>query len=163
MTLSNRVTLDQLSKMGSKEVEALPVDQIAMLLEAVSEQEKATKAAKEKLHNACVLRWGARAQVERRSAGKDTGTVTLTEGEYTIKADLPKSVEWDQDRLDAIACIIRDVWKREPAEYIEAKLSVAEAKYCNWPSDLRDVFTPARTLKAGKPTFKFDLNKAEAA
>ncbi len=163
MTLSNRVTLDQLSKMGSKEVEALPVDQIALLLEAVSEQEKATKAAKEKLHTACVLRWGARAQVERRSAGKDTGTVTLTEGEYTIKADLPKAPEWDQDILDQIACTIRDVWKREPAEYIEAKLSVAEAKYCNWPSDLRDVFTPARTLKTGKPTFKFDLNKAEAA
>ena len=39
---------------------------------------------------------------DRAEQRKDTGTVRFTDGDVTIVSELPKRVEWDQDRLAAI-------------------------------------------------------------
>ena len=161
MSISNRVTLAQLNKMESAEVNSLPVDQIAMLLEDVAEREACTKRAKDKLTATLASRYSAPAQIKRKATGKDTGTVHLVDGDFDVKADLPKDVKWDQAALAALQVTIRDAWKRDPAEYIKATFTVEEKKYEAWPSDLRALFTPARTLGVGKP--KFDLTPRKEA
>src|SRR5690606_8814106 len=65
MTISNRISLDELRRM------------------------------------AVALKYGDRAHATRQAAGKDTGTVRFDDGAVTVIADLPKRVDWDQDKLAA--------------------------------------------------------------
>lgn len=79
-------------------------------------------------------------------AGK-MGTVTIDR----IKFNVPKKVEWDQDKL---AALYSEIGETAP-EYIDTKYSVSETKYKSWPSAIADQFEPARTVKAGATTFEF--------
>ena len=99
----------------------------------------------------------------RYAAGlNDTGTFNRTDGQYEIKITVPKTVAWDDAKLaDAIETIRS--WGENPADYVEIKHSVAESKYKAWPPAIRDLFTPARTVKPGKPRFDVAPAKAEAA
>lgn len=67
-----------------------------------------------------------------------------------IKFHIPKSVVWDQEKLQELydACV------DNPREYISVKYSVAESKYNAWPEHIRQSFEPARTVKTGKVTIK---------
>ena len=101
---------------------------------------------------------GAKTAAEaRRACGKDTGTVRLVDGDYTVVADLPKRVDWDQEVLAQIARNIADSGE-DPAEFIDTKLTVSERKYGALPEAWRKGFEPARTVRTGKPKFRFVLN-----
>jgi hypothetical protein len=93
---SNRVVLAQLATMDAEQVAGLPIDQISLLLEDVAEQKAQTKRLDEKLSAALNLKYAKRAAELRREAGKDTGTVTIQEDGYIVRADLPKAVEWSE-------------------------------------------------------------------
>jgi hypothetical protein len=90
----------------------------------------------------------------RRACGKDTGTVRLVDGDFTVVADLPKRVEWDQAKLAAMVERIRAAGE-DPAEYVEITFKVPERAYVAWPEAIRQGFEPARTVKTG--TLKIDL------
>jgi hypothetical protein len=44
-----------------------------------------------------------------------------------------------------------------PAEFIETSYRVSETKYQAWQESLRSQFTPARTVKVGKATYRLAL------
>lgn len=92
----------------------------------------------------------------------DMGTHRRLDGDYEIKITVPKRVEWDQEELDHAVGIIRS-WNENPTDYVDFKLSVAESKYKAWPPAIRDLFTPARTVKAGKAKFEIARASREAA
>lgn len=99
----------------------------------------------------------------RYAAGlNDTGTHRRIDGDYEITVTVPKRVEWDQEEIAHAVGVIRS-WSEDPADYVEKKITVAESKYKAWPPAIRDLFTPARTVKAGKPSFKIASAKKEAA
>ena len=75
-------------------------------------------------------------------------------------ADLPKRVDWDQDRLAAMAERIRAAGD-DPAEYLDISFKVPERKYVAWPEAIREGFEPARTVRPG--TLKFRLLLGEEA
>lgn len=160
--MSNRVTLAQLGGMTGDQVANLPVDQIAMLLEEMADQKASLKALDDLLHSALVTRYGEQADGIRRAEGKDTGAVSIGDGDFTIKADKPKKVEWDQARLREAEATVRS-WGEDPAQYITAVLSVPESRFAAWPDSIRKVFEPARTVGAGRPTFKVERAKRRAA
>ena len=54
-------------------------------------------------------------------------------------------------------------WGENPADYVDTKLSVSETSYKAWPPAIRDLFTPARTVKPGKKKFEVALTQKEAA
>ena len=91
----------------------------------------------------------------RRACGKDTGTVRLVDGDYTIVADLPKRVDWDQGKLAQLARNIAESGE-DPAEFIDTRLSVSERKYTALPAAWRREFEPARTVGFGKASFKLE-------
>ena len=64
-------------------------------------------------------------------------------------ADLPKRVDWDQEKLAAIVERIRAAGD-EPAEYVESSFKVAERSYAAWPTAIREGFEPARTVRPGQ-------------
>lgn len=159
---SNRTTLAELRQMDAEQAALLPVDHLAMLHEDVADLKADAKRLDDLLCSAMTARYGDKAAALRRSAGKDTGTVSVGDGEYVVKADLPKKVEWDEDALAEAERKLRDMGE-DPAEYIKVKRAVSEAAYNNWPSSLRGMFEPARTVSTGKPSFKIERAKRRAA
>ena len=104
------------------------------------------------------VRYATRAAEARRACGKDTGTVRLVDGDYTVAADLPKRIDWDQEKLAQIARSISDSGG-DPAEFIDTKLTVPERKYTALPEAWRKGFEPARTVKTG--ALKVTLEREE--
>lgn len=99
---------------------------------------------------------------ERRYAAgiNNTGTHHRHDGDIETTINVPKRVDWDQIELSKAVETIKG-WNENPADYVETKMTVKEAAYSNWPPAIRDLFTPARTVKKGKASFKF-ANKAAA-
>lgn len=99
----------------------------------------------------------------RYAAGlNSTGTHRRIDGDYEIRIEVPKNVAWDQAKLAAAIETIRG-WGENPADYVDTKLSVSETSYNAWPPAIRDLFTPARTVKPGKKKFEVALAQKEAA
>ena len=42
----------------------------------------------------------------------------------------------------------------DPRDYVEVSLKVSERKYGSWPTHIRSLFEPSRTVRAGKETFE---------
>jgi hypothetical protein len=141
------------------DIAALPAPMLALLQEEAEEAVKAARRLADWLHGAITLRYGDRAAEARRADGKDSGTVRLEDGEVTVIADLPKRVEWDQNKLGQTVERIRAAGE-DVAEYVEITLRVSERKYGAWPPAIRQGFEGARTVKTGKPTFRLVLGDA---
>ncbi|MGO1069758.1 hypothetical protein [Lysobacter sp. CA199] len=110
----------------------------------------------ELVDRALELKYNHLAQAQRLAAGKDTGSVTFSDGPVRVSVDLPKKVEWDQAALARIADRIRAAGQ-DPSEFLAVTYKVSESKYNAWPISMRTSFDPARTLKTGKPTFRLSL------
>ena len=150
----NTPTPDDLPGLDPKEIADLPVELLAVLQHEIEARLKSDKAAKARLDGALSLRYATRAAEERRAAGKDTGTIRFDDGDFTVVADLPKRVEWDQVQLAAMVERIRASGD-DPAQYVDVTIRVPERKYSAWPQAIRAEFEPARIVKTG--TLKIDL------
>lgn len=159
MSSSNRVTLTQLDKMTAEEVQAIPQDQLVMLTEDLADKAETQKARDAKLKAEIARRYATKAADLRASSKKMTGTVNIIDGDYQIKANLPKKVEWDQPKLREAIEVIKS-WKENPDDYVTTELSVPEKNYEAWPPVIRKVFEGARTLKTQTQTFKFEKREA---
>jgi hypothetical protein len=150
----NTPTCDDLPSLSPQDIAQLPVELLAILQREVDERMAQVKAAKARLDGALTVRYASRAADERRAAGKDTGTIRLIDGDFTVVVDLPKRVDWDQDRLAAMVERIRAAGD-DPAQYVEIAYKVPERNYTAWPDAIRANFEPARTVKTG--TLKIEI------
>ena len=157
MTISNHITLADIHRMPVGQIAALPADQLAMLKDAADQQLAQAKSLADWLDGAISLKYADRAQTTRHGAGKDTGTIRFEDDGVTVIAELPKRIDWDQAKLAQIAANIASAGE-DPAEFIDTKLSVSERKFCALPESWRKGFEPARTVRTGKPKFRFVLN-----
>ncbi|ALK09029.1 hypothetical protein [Blastochloris viridis] len=148
MTISNRISLDELRRMAVGDIAALSAEQLALLQDEAADALRRAKTVCEWLDGAIVFKYGDRAHAARQAAGKDTGTIRLIDGTVTIVADLPKKVEWDQDRLAEIVERIRSAGD-DPTQYVDIAFKVPERKYAAWPNAIRTVFESARTVRTG--------------
>jgi hypothetical protein len=144
----NTPTPDDLQALSAAEIAALPVELLAILQHEIDARLKRDKAAKARLDAGLAVRYADRAAEERQAAGKDTGTTRFDDGDFTIVADLPKRVDWDQDKLAAMVARIRDAGD-DPAQYVDIAIKVPERKYAAWPDNIREQFEPARTVRSG--------------
>jgi hypothetical protein len=99
-------------------------------------------------------RYGQRARQARAAEAKDTGTVRFNDNGFTVVAELPKRVKWDQRRLKELVDLISSSWGEDPADYVKIKFEVSERAYEAWPARLKELFTPARTVETGKPSYE---------
>jgi hypothetical protein len=115
------------------------------------------KAMDTHLRQALDRRYADQAHSQRLALGKDTGIVHFEDGPVRVSVDLPKKVEWDQAQLTEIARRIATAGD-DPGEFLETSYRVPETRFNAWPESLKRVFTPARTLKTGKPTYALTLH-----
>lgn len=156
----NRPHLDDMLRLPVDEVLALPAEHLALLQEDAATALDEAKRNRDWIESVIAARYGQRAVALRAEQRKDTGSVRFADGEVTIVADLPKRVEWDQDRLAAVVDRIRAAGD-DPAEYVEVTYKVPERAYTAWPEHIRTAFTAARTVRTGKASFKLTLTGAE--
>jgi hypothetical protein len=116
---------DDLPGLSPQEIADLPVELLAILQSEIDARLTRDKAIKVRLDGALILRYAARAAEERQAEGKDTGTVRFDDGDFTIVADLPKRIAWDQNKLANMADRIRAAGE-DPSEYIDAAFKVAD-------------------------------------
>ena len=114
------------------------------------------KKARVKLDTATDQRYGEQARQCLVESGRDFGTTHFDAGPLRVTFDLPKRVSWDQKQLAAIAERIVASGERVQ-DYMDVDLSVSESRYNSWPPVLKEQFAPARTAKAGKPSFSLTL------
>lgn len=157
MTISNRISLDELRRMAVGDIAALPAEQLALLQDEADEALRRAKTACDWLAGAVALKYADRAHAARLAAGKDTGTVRFDDGAVTVIAELPKRVDWDQEKLGALVERIHAEGD-DPAEYVDVAIKVPERKFAAWPSHIRSAFEDARTVRTGKPSFRLFLN-----
>lgn len=153
---TNRIHLGQLASLTNAELQAVPLPQIAMLLEDADAQKKVVATYIDRLNAELNRRFGTEAQQMRKAEGKDTGVVTLLADGVKVKADLRKQVAWKQSLLAQAVETIKS-WGENPADYVDIEVAVSEARFNAWPPAIRKLFEPARTVSTGKPTFKLEL------
>ena len=85
------------------------------------------------------------------------------DNDFTVIADLPKRVKWDQAKLRHAIEIIRTGWGDDPTDYVKTKFEVSEAAFTNWPRPVRELFTPARTVETGLPAYRIESTSDEPA
>jgi len=158
---SNRPRLDDIRHMPVGEIAKLPAEHLALLQEDAAAALEAARLIKDWLDGAIGLRYADRAAAVRAAENKGTGAVRFEDGAVLVAVDLPKKVEWDQERLAALVARIRDAGE-EPADYIEIVFKVPERKFSAWPESIREAFAPARTVQTGKPTFRLTITQEEA-
>ena len=158
MTTSNRIRLDDLRRMAVGDIAALPADQLVLLQDEADETLRQAKTTCDWLDGAVALKYADRAQAARQAAGKDTGTIRFDDGGVTVIADLPKRVDWDQQKLATLIERIRADGD-DPDEYVDVAIKVPERKYTAWPGHIREAFEPARTIHTGKPKFRLVLGE----
>jgi hypothetical protein len=142
-------------------IDAMTVSELAVLPAAtfVSLRAEVNRIAEEayrlegKLTAALDYRYGPRAHQARAAQDKDTGTVRFEDNGFVVVADLPKRVKWDQKRLKELVELIGSQWGENPADYVKVKFEVSERAYEAWPAKLRELFTPARTVETGRPSY----------
>ena len=144
----NTPSVDDMLNMPTGELAQMPVELLAALQGELDHASRQLKAATARFSTALDVRYATRAAEARRACGKDTGTVRLADGDYTVVADLPKRVDWDQEKLAAMVARIRAAGD-DPAQYVDITIKVPERKYTAWPDAIREGFEPARTVRTG--------------
>jgi hypothetical protein len=132
----------------------LPAATLASLKAQVEQIYEEAHRLDDKLDAALDYRYGPRAHQARAAQAKDTGTVRFEDNGFIVVADLPKRVKWDQQRLKELVELIRSGWGENPADYVKVKFEVSERAYESWPPRLKELFTPARTVETGKPSYE---------
>lgn len=154
----SRLTPDQVLATPAGDLAALQSEALFQLKNDAADLLSAAKAIVEHLERALDMKYADRAHALRMAAGKDTGVVHFDDGRVRITADLPKRIEWDQQRLAEVVRRIANGGE-DPTEYVEISYRVSETKFNAWPESLKSAFAPARTLKTGKPGFRLALMK----
>jgi len=148
------VSAADLPNLTVQQIASLPAADLARLQQEATASFRKAKAIVDWLDGALSLRYKDRATQARAQAEKDTGTVRFEDNGFTVIAELPKRVKWDQQRLKDIADLIATSWGENPADYVKVKFDVSERAYDSWPPRLKELFAPARTVETGKASYE---------
>ena len=150
---------EDLLKLPAGEIAKLPVELLAAMQREIDAAARRMKVVTARFDTALELRYATPAAEARRASGKDTGTVRLVDGDFTVVADLPKRIDWDQEKLARMAAGIAASGD-DPAEFIDTTLKVSERRYAALPEAWRKGFEPARTVKTGSLKVTIAPNEA---
>lgn len=159
MSIPNIPSIDEIA-IDPDLLKGLELSSIEKLLFDIKSREIVLKAVKAAISAELESRYDAAIKAAYLAAGKDTGTVHVSADGYDLECDRTKKVEWDQAQLASIEKTIRVEWEEDPADYLKVTRAVDERAYQGWPSKLRELFAPARTVKPGSLSLKIVRKEA---
>lgn len=150
--MSNRIHLEDVSAVNAAVLLDLPIDQLDLLLNEAQSNVTAAEAVLEILKTVLSVRFEKPAAEMRRSAGKDTGTVRVVQGDYEVMAELAKKVLWDQEKLpDLLDKLIAPV--ETLSKLVKVEIKINERVFEALAPEHKALLMPARVVKTGKPTY----------
>ena len=148
-----KVTLAQLDKMNEPEMSEISSENLATLVDGLTEMKERMEKLNAKIFQEQDRRFSRYAENIRTQEGKMTGTVRFVIDGYTIVADSPIAIKWDQEKLKETSRHLVQIGE-DPYEYISFTMKVSESKHKAWTAKTRDLFEHARTVSFGKPSYK---------
>jgi hypothetical protein len=146
------ITLDNLLHTPQGDLAALPPQKLAQLLEEAKFKRDNYKLLHERVQGIVNFKYRDSFNHNRVAQEKETGLIRIEDDNYIIAQDITKKTDWDKKKLAEIIEKIKSQGD-DPAEYVDVLYKVSEHKFKSWPSFIRKVFEPARTIKHGKPTY----------
>jgi hypothetical protein len=153
--MSNKITLSQASNIHIGELADLPADQLLDLQKQAIAHLDSAKRLKELIDNSISIKYQNDVTVLRDKENKVTGTINFQDGDFKVISNIPKKVDWDQEKLQKAVADIKETGD-DPLEYVAISYKISETKYNAWPEHIQKFFRDARLLKTGKETFKLE-------
>jgi hypothetical protein len=155
-TERNRMTLEQFLEASAEQAAKLSIEELALIYDEINVEATRTKALTARLAQSLAIRYGERAAKQRAADNKPTGTLHFSDGNYDIRCDAQKQVEWDQAQLTAA---FDQMTPANAQHYCKAKFEVEERKFTAAPPEIRKLLEPARTVKTDAA--KFTITRKE--
>lgn len=115
------------------------------LKEQISELQKHVKRIDADLQE----RYLDKAREALAEKGKDFGTITISDGNMSLKATVVKKVEWDQEGL---AAVFDSMDPESARHYAKLSFAVEERKYTAAPPEVKRLLEPCRVTSVGRFT-----------
>lgn len=141
--------LEKKTNASANPYDEMPLKRLLIAQSTVQEEMAANKKQLAKIEDAISKRVADSVKAARDELQKFEGTVRATVEGCEVVSNVPKKVEWNTKELDSIASKISEKGY-DPTDWIDFKLSIAEAKYKAMPAALRSLCDTARTMKHGK-------------
>lgn len=138
--------------LSPRTISELPLENIHSLLRFVDRAKSELATLTTMVQRGLELRYAEQAQAQLLDNGQDTGTTHITDAGFDVKVEIGKAVKWDEKGL---ALLVQQIQESggNPAEYVQTKYSVSEAKFKAWPQNLKAPFEPLRTVTPRAPKF----------
>lgn len=147
--------LSEIEKSKMEDLIELPAESFAAILDEINSMKSKADNAKAFIENVLSQKYSETVLKKLSEKDEPFGSVRIEDGEMDVIVTTPKKAYWCAQSIDNISSTLRD-WNEDPSEYIETKVSVKESKYKNWPSTIQKLFEPARSVMAGKTSYKFE-------
>lgn len=146
----DNLTTAMLDCMSASELDGLPPSVLADLDWQLAEENTVNQRRRKALHDAFERRYAARASTLLRAEGRDTGTVHVTDGDYSVTVTRPKRVKWNQNALQDVLARLSP----ETARHIASvEIKIDERRYEALMERDKDALRAARTVETGKATY----------
>lgn len=145
-------TVLQLENISQDRLATVPTGGIADLIDILDDIGSRIKGVLQEIQGALTARHAEQARNQLRTAGKDTGTTHIIDGEFDISVEIGKDVKYEPNGLAELVARI-EASGGDPREFVEIKYSVPERKYQSWPKNLREPFERLRTVTPKAPRF----------
>lgn len=153
--MPNHILLEEAKNMELGDLANLSSSDLASLqIQAIHNLDDA-KRQKDWIDGAISIKYQERSCNIRNINNKMTGTISFNDENFKVSSNLAKKIEWDQTKLKQVVSDIKE-FGDNPYEYVTISYKVPENKYNSWPEHIKKIFSPARLLKTGKETFKFE-------
>lgn len=146
-------------ELSARAISELPLSNITDLQRFLSAAKSELATLTTMVQAGLELRYAEQARAQLLANGQDTGTTHIVDGEFDVTVEIGKDVRWDAKGLAALVQQIQN-GGGNPAEYVQTKYSVSEAKFKAWPESLKAPFEPLRTVVPKAP--KFTLRRLDA-
>ncbi|MDX1950292.1 MAG: hypothetical protein SFT90_07345 [Rickettsiales bacterium] len=143
------ITLQEVPVTSIAALAMYPPADLQRLKQQASENLTNAKNIAEWIDAAILEKYSKRLESSRQSLGKTHGVINLEDDGYIIIEDLPKKIDWDQNKLSVIYQNLESAGDK-PEQYIDISYNISEKKYSSWPEIIRERFSEARELKNGK-------------
>lgn len=150
--MKNLPTLAQIET-DPASITKLPLDMLEAIQRTAEDAAAQAAFVKKAVTNIIADRLQPAIEAAYQDKGADTGIVHILKDGLDVQVSRSKTVTWDQAQLASLAKRIAADGD-DPSEYLKVTYAVSETAYAAWPSVIRRLFEPARTLKPGNPTIK---------
>ena len=152
--------LQAIMNMPMSDLSAKPGDELLKLVDSLEALLTQTQQVRDWLESAIACKYVYKITSLRSELQHECGLIHFEDGAVKVTSEIPRSITWDQRKLDAIAKTIRGQGE-DPQEFMEVQYTVPDTRFDQWPEVIKAAFRPALTVRQGVPNYRLSPNDRE--